>query len=47
MIEQPVHEIGRAAMTLLFERLDDPERATRKVVLSGTCVARGSTGGVG
>ncbi|KAA1056749.1 LacI family DNA-binding transcriptional regulator [Azospirillum argentinense] len=46
VIEQPVHEIGRAAMTLLFERLDDPERATRKVVLSGTCVARGSTGGV-
>ncbi|MBP2292666.1 LacI family DNA-binding transcriptional regulator [Azospirillum rugosum] len=43
VIEQPVHEIGCAAMNLLFERLDVPDRPTRKVVLSGTCVVRGST----
>lgn len=43
VIEQPVHEIGAAAMALLFERLDTPDRPTRKVVLSGTCVVRGST----
>lgn len=43
VIEQPVHEIGRAAMSLLFERLDARDRSPRKVVLSGTCVVRGST----
>ncbi len=43
VIEQPVHEIGAAAMNLLFERLEAPDRPTRKVVLSGTCVVRGST----
>lgn len=46
VIEQPVDEIGRAAMTLLFERLDAPERSPRKVVLPGTCVVRGSTAAI-
>ncbi|EIT68305.1 MAG: LacI family DNA-binding transcriptional regulator [Hydrocarboniphaga sp.] len=43
VIEQPVEEIGRAAMNLLFERLKTPGLPVRKVVLSGRCVLRGST----
>ena len=43
VIEQPVEEIGRAAMSLLFERLKSPELSTRKLVLSGRAVLRGST----
>lgn len=43
VIEQPVHDLGRTAMALLFERLADPDLATRKVVLSGRCIVRGST----
>ena len=43
VIEQPVEEIGRAAMNLLFERLKTPTLPVRKVVLSGRCVLRGST----
>ncbi|WP_413204242.1 LacI family DNA-binding transcriptional regulator [Rhodospirillum sp. A1_3_36] len=41
--EQPVLEIGRTAMALIFDRLKDPEAAIRQVVLSGRCVIRGST----
>jgi LacI family transcriptional regulator, fructose operon transcriptional repressor len=44
VVEQPVAEIGRAAMDLLFERLRTPEMATRKVVLAGRLVVRGSSG---
>lgn len=45
VIEQPVAEIGRTAMDLLFERLKRPEMPPRRVVLSGRMVMRGSTGG--
>lgn len=45
VIEQPVAEIGRTAMTLLFERLALPDMAPRKIVLSGRLIARGSTTG--
>jgi LacI family fructose operon transcriptional repressor len=44
VIEQPVADIGRTAMDLLFERLRRPEMATRKVVLAGRLVTRGSSG---
>jgi len=47
VIEQPVNDIGRAAMDLLFERLRTPEMAARKVVLAGRLVVRGSSGGRG
>ncbi|EGD60804.1 transcriptional regulator, LacI family [Novosphingobium nitrogenifigens DSM 19370] len=43
VIEQPVEAIGRTAMTMLFDRLDDAAIPSRKVVLSGTLVARGSS----
>lgn len=43
VIEQPVNAIGRTAMQLLLERLEDPDAPRRKVVLGGRCVIRGST----
>ncbi|KIA81494.1 LacI family DNA-binding transcriptional regulator [Chromobacterium amazonense] len=43
VIEQPVDEIGRVAMEMLLERLRQPERPPRKVVLAGRLVARGSS----
>jgi LacI family fructose operon transcriptional repressor len=43
VIEQPVAEIGHAAMRLLLERLETPDAALRKIVLGGRCVVRGST----
>jgi len=42
-IEQPVESMGRAAMQLLLQRLQNPEEPVRKVVLAGRCVVRGST----
>jgi LacI family fructose operon transcriptional repressor len=43
VIEQPVEEIGRTAMTMLFDRLDNPDAAARRIVLGGSCIVRGST----
>jgi len=43
VIEQPVPDIGRTAMDLLFERLRVPDMASRKVVLGGRLVVRGSS----
>lgn len=50
VVEQPVADIGRTAMDLLFERLRVPDMTSRKVVLSGRLVVRGSSaprGGAG
>ncbi|AFK52258.1 LacI family DNA-binding transcriptional regulator [Tistrella mobilis] len=44
VIEQPVHEIGTTAMSLLFDRLQRPGGPARKMVLSGRPILRGSTG---
>ncbi|WP_203076868.1 LacI family DNA-binding transcriptional regulator [Falsiroseomonas ponticola] len=43
VVEQPLEEIGRAAMRLLFDRLRDPDQPVRKLMLSGRQVVRGST----
>ncbi|MCW3481970.1 LacI family transcriptional regulator [Neisseriaceae bacterium JH1-16] len=43
VIEQPVYEIGRTAMAMLMERLDNPAQLPRKVVLTGRLVTRGSS----
>ncbi|WP_157218206.1 LacI family DNA-binding transcriptional regulator [Flavisphingomonas formosensis] len=43
VIEQPVAEIGRTAMTMLLDRLDHPDAAARRIVLDGRCLVRGSS----
>lgn len=43
VIEQPVGDIGRMAMTLLFDRLKAPKGPARKVMLNGRLIVRGST----
>ncbi|PZU07732.1 LacI family DNA-binding transcriptional regulator [Sphingomonas sp.] len=43
VIEQPVEEIGRTAMSMLLDRIEHPDGAARKVVLTGKLVARGSS----
>ena len=43
VIEQPVEEIGRTAMTMLLSRLDQPDAPSRKVVLAGRLIASGSS----
>ncbi len=43
VVEQPVEEMGRAAMSLLLERLRAPELPVRRLVMTGRCVVRGST----
>ena len=43
VIEQPVEEIGRTAMTMLFDRFDHPNGPGRRVVLNGRLIARGSS----
>jgi LacI family fructose operon transcriptional repressor len=35
--------MGRAAMSLLLERLRTPELPVRRLVMTGRCVVRGST----
>jgi LacI family fructose operon transcriptional repressor len=45
VIEQPVEEIGRTAITMLLDRLDHPDAAARKMVLTGRLIARGSSAG--
>lgn len=43
VLEQPVYDIGRTAMSMLLDRLANPQQAVRKIVLSGRLVVRGST----
>lgn len=43
-IAQPTDEIGKTATDLLLQRVADPNRPTRKVVLHGKMLVRGSSG---
>jgi len=42
VIEQPVYDIGRMAMAMLQDRLAQPDLPTRRVLLTGRLVTRGS-----
>jgi LacI family fructose operon transcriptional repressor len=42
-IAQPTYEIGHAAAELLLQRMQDPDRPARKVVLEGRLIVRGSS----
>ena len=42
VIEQPVEEIGRVAMAMLLDRIDHPDAAARRVVLSGRLILHGA-----
>lgn len=43
VIAQPTEEIGRTATELLFQRIADPSRPPRTVILRGKLLARGSS----
>jgi LacI family fructose operon transcriptional repressor len=43
IIAQPTEEIGRTATELLFQRIKEPMRSLRTVILKGILVARGSS----
>jgi LacI family fructose operon transcriptional repressor len=43
VMAQPTDEIGRAATELLLERIADPQRASRKIVLQAQLRVRGSS----
>ena len=45
VIAQPTYDIGRSAAELMLQRIDDPSRPARKVVLEGQLVIRGSSRG--
>src|SRR5258706_2758974 len=44
LIAQPTEEIGRTATELLFQRIEEPTRSPKTVILQGTLIARGSSG---
>ncbi len=43
LIAQPTDEIGRTAAELLLQRVADPDRPTRQVILKGRLLVRGSS----
>ncbi len=43
VIAQPTHEIGKTAIELLLQRVTEPERPTRSVILKGELIIRDST----
>lgn len=43
LIAQPTYEIGRTATELLLQRIADPNRPTRQVILKGQLQVRGSS----
>ncbi|WCM93860.1 LacI family transcriptional regulator [Acidovorax sp. NCPPB 2350] len=44
-VAQPTYDIGRTAAELLLQRMQDPARPARRVVLEGELVVRGSSAG--
>jgi LacI family transcriptional regulator, fructose operon transcriptional repressor len=43
LIAQPTEEIGRTATELLFQRIAEPTRSPKTVILKGNLIARGSS----
>ena len=43
LIAQPTEEIGRTATELLFQRIEEPTRSPKTVILKGTLITRGSS----
>lgn len=43
LIAQPTAEIGRSATELLFQKIEDPNRMSKTMILKGSLVARGSS----
>lgn len=43
LIEQPTYEIGHTATELLLQRIANPERSTRQVIMKGRLLIRGSS----
>lgn len=43
LIDQPTYEIGKTAAELLLQRITDPSRPTRQVILKGRLIVRGSS----
>ncbi|HNB52188.1 MAG TPA: LacI family DNA-binding transcriptional regulator [Anaerolineales bacterium] len=43
VIAQPTYEIGKTATELLFQRIAEPERPARQVILKGQLLVRGSS----
>ncbi len=43
LIAQPTYEIGKTATELLLQRIADPTRSTRQVILKGKLLVRGSS----
>jgi LacI family fructose operon transcriptional repressor len=43
LIDQPTYEIGKIAAELLLQRIADPNRPTRQVILKGQLLVRGSS----
>jgi len=44
VVEQPTYEIGRTATKLLLDRIKDPARSTREVILQSKLIVRESCG---
>lgn len=43
LIVQPTNDIGKSATELLLQRIAEPDRSTRKVILKGQLLVRGSS----
>ncbi|GAB4444485.1 MAG: LacI family DNA-binding transcriptional regulator [Anaerolineae bacterium] len=44
VVSQPTYELGQTAAALLLERIADPSRPTREVILESKLIIRGSSG---